>query len=467
MLDDYLIWLKKKEMSVLPLYLSDCPSRISKHRYFLRTPLPHAPHKKNIQPETHTMKQTTAASRTLLFYAALLSYSPAAAFSFNKLRHHQRSSIHLHSTSSVRTTFDLEDLDAVSSTPPFNSRWATNALLFSSWNDGVAPNLVAKSFLRFSIVNKLLQDHVSEKENGLETSVKFSPCNGPDVNELNNLEIADTMSESGKEFTFETFDSEVTNDVDSWAKETLQHVSTGANEVTVKLLYIPTAMYALNPQSSNTPGKQRQRARADGKKRRTQVLNLLKTLLSTESSDNLCFQTITLDLDDDSLKQPEGPDNSQFPHNGKEAFTTWNPTVIYVEGGNTFWLQHCIDKGEYSQLIIDACTGNSGAVYCGKSAGAIVAGDDMSTATWKGWDDPSVVPNRETYDDWIGTKGFTFSGSVSYFPHMSDDWIEMVHEKVEKQESDKTTCCLREEEVCCITGGSKQTFVVSAAVPEC
>lgn len=408
------------------------------------------------------MKQTTAASRTLLFYAALLSYSPAAAFSFNNfnLRRHQRSSIHL------QTTSNLVDLDEVSSTPPSNSRWATNALLFSSWNDGVVPNTAAKSFLRYSIVNKLLQDHVVQKEDGLETSVKFSPCNGPDVDELNNLEIADTLSESGKEFTFETFDTEVTSEVDSWAKETLQHISTETNEVTIKLLYIPTAMYALNPQSSNTPGKQRQRARADGKKRRTQVLNLLKSLLCAKSSENLSFQTITLDLDDDSLKQPEGPDNSQFPKDGKEAFTTWNPTVIYVEGGNTFWLQHCIDKGEYSQLIIDACTGELGAVYCGKSAGAIVAGDDVSTATWKGWDDPSVVPNRETYDDWIGTKGFTFSGSASYFPHMSDDWIELVNDKVEGQKSDCTTCCLREEEVCCITGESKQTFVVSAAVPE-
>ncbi len=409
------------------------------------------------------MKQTTAASGILLFYAAFLSHSPTAAFSFN-LRH-QRSSIHQHFASVEKTSSDLVDLVEVGSTPPSNNRWATNALLFSSWNDGVVPNPAAKSFLRYSIVKKLLQDHVVEKEDGLETSVKFSPCNGPDVNELNNLEMADTMNESGKEFTFETFDAAVRNDLDSWAEETLQHISTETKEVTVKLLYIPTAMYALNPQSSNTPGKQRQRARADGKKRRTQVLNLVKTSLCAESSENLSFQTITLDLDDDSLKQPEGPDNSQFPKDGKEALSTWNPTVIYVEGGNTFWLQHCIEKGEYSQLIIDACTGESGAVYCGKSAGAIVAGDDVSTATWKRWDDPSVVPNRETYDDWIGTKGFTFSGSVSYFPHMSDDWIELVNDKVEMQESGCTTCCLREEEVCCITGESKQTFVVSS-VPE-
>lgn len=409
------------------------------------------------------MKQTPAvAIKALLLCAAALSPSPVAtAFSFNISLRHRRNPIHLHHAS-VETTTPSD----ISSSPSSNSRWATNALLFSSWTDGIVPNPTAKSFLRYSIVNILLRDHIAEKEVSLETSVKFSPCNGPNVDVLSDLESADNLSERGKQFAFETFDAAVTTEVDSWATETLQYISTTeTGEVTVKLLYIPTAMYALSPQSSNTPGKQRQRARADGKKRRTQVLNLLETLLSVDGSENLSMQTITLDLDDDSVKQPEGPDNSQFPRDGKEAFSTWNPTVIYVEGGNTFWLQHCIDKGEYSQLIIDACTGESGAVYCGKSAGAIIAGDDVSTATWKGWDDPTVVPNRDTYEDWIGTKGLQFADSASYFPHMSDDWIELVNDKVKGKKPD-STCCLRENEVCCITGESRNTFVVSGPAPE-
>eukprot|EP00984_Skeletonema_dohrnii_P027969 scaffold17737_cov80-Skeletonema_dohrnii-CCMP3373.AAC.1 len=212
------------------------------------------------------MKQTTtAAIGTLFFYAALLSHSPAAAFSFNSVRNQQRNSIILHQASveSVETSSDLVES---SSTPSSNSRWATNALLFSSWTDGIVPNDAAKSFLRYSIVNKLLQDHIVDKEVGLETSVKFSPCNGPDVEKLNNLEAADSLRDRGKQFAFDAFDATVRNEVDSWAKETLQYCSTETGEVTVKLLYIPTAMYALNPQSSNTPGKQRQRARADGKK---------------------------------------------------------------------------------------------------------------------------------------------------------------------------------------------------------
>jgi peptidase E len=69
------------------------------------------------------------------------------------------------------------------------------------------------------------------------------------------------------------------------------------------------------------------------------------------------------------LKQPVGSDDSSiFPTNDKEAISTW-PHLIYVEGGNTFWLQHCIEKGDYSTLLKNACIGSSGAVYMGKSAG--------------------------------------------------------------------------------------------------
>ena len=83
----------------------------------------------------------------------------------------------------------------------------------------------------------------------------------------------------------------------------------------LRVLYIPTAMYALRKDSTNTPGKQRQRARADGKKKRTQVINSLKELfLSENDTDGMDILTVTLDLGDGSLKQPEGSTNpSLFP----------------------------------------------------------------------------------------------------------------------------------------------------------
>ena len=404
-----------------------------------------------------TKKQAAAA-----IINVLLLLSPATAFSFSSSvgrqhlhRHHLAISLAAETTAAASDVVEISDVSS-------KSLWATNALLFSSWTDGIVPNAAAKSFLKYSISKKLLQDHINEKENKLENSVRFSPCNGPNVDALNKLETADNLKERGKNFVFENnLDDVATQEVDKWAQETLQYVANEGGKVTVKLLYIPTAMYALNPQSSNTPGKQRQRARADGKKRRSQVLSLLESLLAVEEFPNeLSVQTITLDLDDDSLKQPEGPDMTQFPKDGKEALSKWNPTVLYVEGGNTFWLQHCIDKGNYSQLLIDACTGEAGAVYCGKSAGAIVAGADVSTATWKGWDDPSIVPNKETYDDWIGLKGLQFAENLSFFPHMSDDWKELVQDKAETGNSN--TCCLEENEVCCIIGESMNAFVVSS-----
>ena len=391
------------------------------------------------------MKRTAA----LLIYAASVSSS----FSFSSLGR-ERKSIYLH-RASVETTSDVVERN---SNTYISSRWATNALLFSSWNDGIVPSLAAKKFMKYAICAKLLQDHIAKKEDNIEESAKYSPCNGPSVDALNNLEIADRLNKSGKQFSFDNFVD--TDTIDLWTKETLQYITSESEQITVKLLYIPTAMYALNPQSSNTPGKQRQRARSDGKKRRTQVLKLLETMLSDEISTKLSIQTITLDLDDDSLKQPEGPDTAPFPQDGREALSSWNPTCIYVEGGNTFWLQHCIEKGEYSQYIVDACTGESGSVYCGKSAGAIVAGNDMSTASWKCWDNPSVVPSKQTYEDWVGTKGFQFAESISFFPHMDDQWIELVNGKLKGQEAG-STYCLREEEVCCINGERKKSFVVS------
>ena len=66
-----------------------------------------------------------------------------------------------------------------------------------------------------------------------------------------------------------------------------------------------------------------------------------------------------------------------------EALTNWNPHLIYVEGGNTFWLKHCMDKGDWGPVIQKACIGTNAAVYCGKSAGAIVGGQLVETATWK------------------------------------------------------------------------------------
>ena len=75
-----------------------------------------------------------------------------------------------------------------------------------------------------------------------------------------------------------------------------------------------------------------------------------------------------------------------FPQNGHDAFQQWNPNLIYIEGGNTFWLYHCIRKGQWMNDIYQACTGTAHgdfAVYVGKSAGAIIGANKIETACWK------------------------------------------------------------------------------------
>lgn len=381
--------------------------------------------------------------------------SKAWAFSQHKC---SVSKIHVRRSSQTASIAESEELASpVKSSDNKGLPWATHALLFSSFTDGILENTEAADFLRKALVDTLLSERIAANEDSVSASARFSPCNGPDVNLLNMLDTLDDVIIRGRSL----FDGEAADDeLHKWVEEAidmLQLTSSEDHHLTLRVLYIPTAMYALNPQSTNTPGKQRQRARADGKKRRTQLIDYLRTLFP---NNNLHILATTLDLDDGSLKQPVGSDNSSmFPENDKAALSTWRPHVVYFEGGNTFWLKHCLDKGDYCPLIEELCTGSNGSVYLGKSAGAIVAGSRVATATWKGWDDPSVVPGKETYDDWLDVKGFQFAGASSIFPHMDDQWEDLVNEKTTDLAFD-SLYCLREEEVCCLTGAAQKIDII-------
>merc|ERR1719491_2851532 len=103
----------------------------------------------------------------------------------------------------------------------------------------------------------------------------------------------------------------------------------------------------------------------------------------------------------------------------------------------------------------------------------------METASWKGWDDPSVVPGKEHYDDWIGNTGMNLVGDASIFPHMNQDWESTVKEKrgklLDSVEDDRGMAeegdtkiklfCLHEGDVCCVEGNTKDSFVVSGVGP--
>ena len=74
------------------------------------------------------------------------------------------------------------------------------------------------------------------------------------------------------------------------------------------------------------------------------------------------------------------------------------------------------------------------------------------------WDDPSVVPGKETYKDWKDTKGLDASGKTSWFPHMTEEWQELTEEKTKTllesttASSSSTVICVRDDQAFGIDG---------------
>ena len=304
-------------------------------------------------------------------------------------------------------------------------------LLISSFNDGLKPNKSAHDFLQRGLVQSLLINQQHSTESAVAASAVQSPCCGPDTDSLSQLEEIDHLDQV-------------------WSHESPLELLDQSIDKTLRFVYIPTAMYALRPESNNTPGKQRQRARADGKKRRTNIVQLLHEIMGPSSSD-WDIQAVTVDLDDDSVKQPQGKDTANIPTSGKDILQKWNPHFVYIEGGNTFWLHHCMEKGGYDTLLKETLTSKP-AVYCGSSAGAILMGAYMETACWKGWDNPQVVPGREEYEDWEGIPGLDLASGCSFFPHMETTWETLVSEKRNElpKEAEEKLVCLNEDSVFCI-----------------
>lgn len=101
---------------------------------------------------------------------------------------------------------------------------------------------------------------------------------------------------------------------------------------------------------------------------------------------------------------------------------------IYVLGGNTFFLWHHLQRSGLDALIRQRVL-NEGSLYVGCSAGSIVAGQDISTAFWKGWDNPDWDATAKV--DWSqphAVKGMSLV-DVSLFPHYSKGWETLVQQR--------------------------------------
>ena len=188
---------------------------------------------------------------------------------------------------SLSATNDADDEPSkndATDTPPL----ARHALLIPSFSDGVVESPPAKAFLKLGIAKALASERSRKVEGQVRESVLFSPCAGPSIDLLNTLEDMDnavaSLSPPGGEESATPMDA---SEMERRASDFLSMLSKAAASSDkddepachCRILYIPTAMYALNPESKNTPGKQRQRARADGKKRRNLVVKTIEDLL--------------------------------------------------------------------------------------------------------------------------------------------------------------------------------------------
>jgi Peptidase family S51 len=351
------------------------------------------------------------------------------------------------SAATVHSTQSMPDINEhPRSVQPRNK--IREGLLISSFSDGLLPNSVARDILSRGLWRCLLTEEQMAAEQAVEESVRFSPCNGPNTEALLRLEQSD----------------HVLNQFDANWKQVVRERNRDGERV-LRFLYIPTAMYALRPDSTNTPGRQRQRARADAKQRRDDIVALLLDIMNIEPNSSVAIAAVTLDLDDGSIKHssvsgmPNESVQSGLPANAKEALKEWRPHLVYVQGGNTFWLHHCLEKsGRKSDLV--TLLQSETTFYCGASAGAILAGASMEVACWKGWDDPSVVPCRSTYEAWTGVAGLNLLDTpTAVFPHYDDSqWSGLVLDK-SKELSARTgveTICLGDDQVYYVHGNESK-----------
>lgn len=100
---------------------------------------------------------------------------------------------------------------------------------------------------------------------------------------------------------------------------------------------------------------------------------------------------------------------------------------VWVAGGNSFFLWHHMRASGVGELVRRRVV-EDGLLYVGCSAGSIVAGQDVSTAYWKGWDDPRAGGALDGVD-WAAPGATTALGlvaGVSFFPHHTDEFETLV-----------------------------------------
>jgi peptidase E len=101
----------------------------------------------------------------------------------------------------------------------------------------------------------------------------------------------------------------------------------------------------------------------------------------------------------------------------RKAIQALDPHVLWVTGGNTFFLRHFMQSSGFDKLAKELCApapGRRALVYVGQSAGSICAAASVEIAHFKGWDDPAKAPAPTLH------YGLRLVGeNTSVFPHYS------------------------------------------------
>ena len=95
--------------------------------------------------------------------------------------------------------------------------------------------------------------------------------------------------------------------------------------------------------------------------------------------------------------------------------------VIYVEGGNTFYLLKYVRKSGFDKALLDFLNENK--IYVGVSAGSIIAGPSIELAGWK-----NIDKNIINLKDLSGLSLVPFA----IFPHFEKSHTELLEKEVEK-----------------------------------
>ena len=113
---------------------------------------------------------------------------------------------------------------------------------------------------------------------------------------------------------------------------------------------------------------------------------------------------------------------------------------IWVTGGNTFYLWHWMRETGVDAIIKQRVL-EQGALYVGQSAGAIVAGNSIRPALWKGWDDPAAGGALDGVEWTEGRlKSMGLVRRRVFFPHYDDQWAKTVDERKADLGGTKVMC---------------------------